>query len=101
MARLSAEEKALLKRLMEEAEQEQNEAEPEKIAEQVDDAGTEEIIVFRGNAKAFKKAFGLAMPEPPKNEETAKESTEETAEVEESPERKKEPKAPSRSRYFG
>ncbi|WP_274912146.1 hypothetical protein [Streptomyces sp. WZ-12] len=101
MARLSAEEKALLKRLMEEAEQEQNEAEPEEIADQVDDAGTEEIIVFRGNAAAFKKAFGFAVPESPKNEDTAKESPEETAEAEAEPERKKEPKAPSRSRYFG
>ncbi|UJB45733.1 hypothetical protein [Streptomyces sp. A1-5] len=101
MARLSAEEKALLKRLMEEAEQEQEEAEPEKIADQVDDAGTEEVIVFRGNAAAFKKAFGFAAPEAPKNEEAAKEPTEEAAEAEESPERKKEPKAPSRSRYFG
>ncbi|MER6050026.1 hypothetical protein ABT168_21700 [Streptomyces sp. NPDC001793] len=99
MARLSIEEKALLKRLMEEAEQEQNEAEPEKIADQVDDAGKEEIIVFRGNAEAFKKAFGFAVPESPKNEEASKEAPEETAEPE--PERKKEPKAPSRSRYFG
>ncbi|MFE3653347.1 hypothetical protein ACFXO2_37135 [Streptomyces sp. NPDC059152] len=93
MARLSADEKALLKRLMEEAEQEQTESEPEKIADQVDAAGSEEIIVFRGNAEAFKKAFGLTASESPqKNEEPAKESTEETT---------KEPKAPSRSKYFG
>ncbi|TBO57172.1 hypothetical protein EYS09_24035 [Streptomyces kasugaensis] len=98
MARLSAEEKALLQRLMEEAEQEQSEAEPEKIADQVDAAGSEEIIVFRGNAEAFKKAFGFAAPEPSqKNEEKA----EETAEAEAEPEQKKEPKAPSRSKYFG
>lgn len=102
MARLSAEEKALLKRLMEEAEQEQSEADPEKIADQVADGGQEEIIVFRGNAAAFKKAFGLTMPESPKNnEEAAKESPEEADEAEAEPEKKKEPKAPSRSRYFG
>ncbi|ANZ18317.1 hypothetical protein SNOUR_25260 [Streptomyces noursei ATCC 11455] len=101
MARLSAEEKALLKRLMEEAEQEQSEAEPEKMADQVDAAGSEEIIVFRGNAEAFKKAFGFAAPEAPKNEESAKEASEETAEAEAEPERKKEPKSPSRSKYFG
>ncbi|QHC22292.1 hypothetical protein [Streptomyces sp. GS7] len=99
---MSANEKALLKRLMEETEQEQTESEPEKIADQVDAAGSEEIIVFRGNAEAFKKAFGLTAAESPqKNEEPAKESTEETAEAEGNSERKKEPKAPSRSRYFG
>ncbi|MFK0295131.1 hypothetical protein ACIQU6_32315 [Streptomyces sp. NPDC090442] len=101
MARLSAEEKALLARLMEEAEQEQEEAEPEKIADQVDKAGTEEIIIFRGNAEAFKKAFGFAAPESPKNEGGEKEPPEETGEAETEPERKKEPKAPSRSKYFG
>ncbi|MER5542476.1 hypothetical protein ABT072_08455 [Streptomyces sp. NPDC002589] len=98
MARFSAEEKALLKRLLDDGEPEQSEKETEQIADQVADAGSEEIIVFRGNAEAFKKAFGLAAPETPKKSE---EPAEPEAEPEQKSEPKSEPKAPSRSRYFG
>lgn len=91
MAKLSAEERALLKRLMEEEVEEAEEREESEPREQ-EDGATEDFIVFRGSADAFKKAFGFDVPTEPS------ESAEETEA--DSP-KKREPKSRGRSKYFG
>ncbi|MGA5128794.1 hypothetical protein ACPCTO_03205 [Streptomyces olivoreticuli] len=96
MAKLTAEERALLKRLMAEEAEEgtENSEKPEgrEVPDSEDSDGAEEFIVFRGSTAAFKKAFGVGGPA----EEVAEEETEETEQP-----KKREPKSRSRSRYFG
>ncbi|MEU7164336.1 hypothetical protein AB0A70_06775 [Streptomyces morookaense] len=91
MAKLSAEERALLKRLMEE-EVEEAEEQEESEPQEREDGASEDFIVFRGSADAFKKAFGFGIPTEP---------SEPAEEEEEDPPKKREPKSRGRSKYFG